>query len=58
MEFGDPSHSGLHQIVVLREKKRKGSLIIQGILEQEFQEREGDYLLFMLLEFVGKYGVL
>jgi hypothetical protein len=51
MEFGDPSHSGLHQIAVLREKRRKGSSIIQGILDQEFREREGDYLLLMLLEF-------
>jgi hypothetical protein len=56
MEFGDPSHSGLHQIAVLREKRRKGSSI-QGILDQEFREREGDYLLLMLLEFAGKYGV-
>jgi len=51
MEFGDPSHLGLHQIAVLMEKRRKGSSIIQGILDQEFREREGDYLLLMLLEF-------
>jgi hypothetical protein len=48
----------LHQIAVLREKRRKGSSIIQGILDQEFRERVGDYLLLMLLEFAGKYGVL
>jgi hypothetical protein len=57
MDFCDPSHSGLHQIVVLREKIRKGSSTIQGILDQEFREREGDYLLLMLLEFADKYGV-
>jgi hypothetical protein len=51
MEFGDPSHLGLHQIVVLMEKRRKGLSIIQGILDQEFRERVGDYLLLMLLEF-------
>jgi hypothetical protein len=33
------------------EKRRKGSSIIQGILDQEFRERVGDYLLLMLLEF-------